>query len=57
MTWIQHPVDIKYIRKFEHQSNTSVNFCGYEDKKNVPITYYHHDRCKTSHEFIIYHHW
>ena len=57
MTWIQHPVDIKYIRKFEHQSNTSVNFCDYEDKKNVPITYYHHDRCKTSHEFIIYHHW
>ena len=52
MSGIQYPVDIKNILKFEQQNNISVNVYGYE---NLPITYYHHNRCKTSCEFIIYH--
>ena len=54
---IQYPVDIKDISKFEHQNNISVNLCGYEDKKNLPVAYYHRDHCLTSREFIIYHCW
>ena len=34
---IQYPVDIKEIRKFEHQNNISVNVYGYEDKKIFPL--------------------
>ena len=33
MYGIQYPVDIKYIGKFEHQNNISVNVYGYKDKK------------------------
>ena len=32
MFGIQYPIDIKDIRKFEHQNNISVNVYGYEDK-------------------------
>ena len=55
MSGIQYPVDIKDINKFEHQNNVSVNVYGYEDKKNLPVTYYHHDHCKSSCKFIIHH--
>ena len=54
---MQYPIDIKDTGKFKHQSNISANVYGYEDKKNLPITYYHHDRCKASCEYIIYHYW
>ena len=54
MSGIQYPVDIKDIGKLEHQNNISVNVYGYEDKKNLPITNYHHDHCKRSRELIIY---
>ena len=57
MSGVHYPVDIKDIDKFEHQNNISVNIYGCEDKKKFPVTYYHHGRCKTSHEFIIYHCW
>ena len=46
MSGIQYPVDIKDINKFEYQNNISVNVYGYQDKKNLPITYYHHDPYK-----------
>ena len=55
MSGIQYPVDIKDIGKFEHQNNISVNVYGYEDKKNIPVTYYYHDHCKGSRKFIIRH--
>ena len=55
MSGIQYFIDIKDIGKFEHQNNISVNVYGYEDKKNLPVTCYHHDRCKTTREFVIYH--
>ena len=37
MSGIQYPVDIKYIGKFEHQNNISVNVYGYEDEKIFPL--------------------
>ena len=55
MSGFQYPIDIKNIGKFEHQNNISGNVYEYEDKKNLPITHYHDDHCKTSREFIIYH--
>ena len=55
MSGIQYPVDIKHIGKFEHQNNISVKYMSTKIKKNLPITYYHHGRSKTSREFIIYH--
>ena len=33
MYGIKYPVDIKYIGKFEHRNNISVNVYGHEDKK------------------------
>ena len=53
MSGIQYPVDIKDIGKFKHQNSISVNVYGYEDKKNLSVTYYPHDRCKTSRKFIM----
>ena len=57
MSEIQYPVGIKDTGRFEHQNNINVNVYGYEDKKNLPVTYYHFSCCKTSREFIIYHCW
>ena len=39
MSGIKYPVDIKDISKFEHQDNISVSVYGYEDKKNLSVTY------------------
>ena len=47
MSGIQYPADIKDIGKSEHQNNISVNVYGYEDKKNLPVTYYHCDCWKS----------
>ena len=52
MSEIQYPVGIKDTGRFEHQNNINVNVYGYEDKKNLPVTYYHFSCCKTSREFI-----
>ena len=57
MSEIQYPVGIRDTGRFEHQNNISVNVYRYEDKKNLPVTYYHFSCCKTSREFIIYHCW
>ena len=57
MSGIQCSIDTKDIGKFEHKNNISVASCEYEDKKNLPIMYYHCNRCKRSLEFIIYHCW
>ena len=57
MSGIQYPVDIKDIGKFQQENNISVNVYGYKDKKNFPVRYYHHELCKTSREFIMYHCW
>ena len=40
MPGIKYPVNIKDISKLA---------------KNLPVIYYHHDHCKASREFIIYH--
>ena len=37
MSGIQYPVDIKYIFKFEHQNNISINVYGCKDKKIFPL--------------------
>ena len=37
MSGIQYSVDVKDIGEFEHQNKTSVNVCGYEDKKIFPL--------------------
>ena len=39
MSGIQYHRDIKLIVNFEHQNNIIINIFGYEDKKNLPITY------------------
>ena len=54
MSGIQYTVDIKGIGRFEHQNNISVSVTK---TKNLPVSFYHRDRCKTSREFIIYHCW
>ena len=33
MSGVKYPIEIKYIDKFEHQNNISVNFSGCENKK------------------------
>ena len=37
MSEIQYPIDMKDIRKFEHQTNMIVNVYGYKDKKIFPL--------------------
>ena len=37
MSGVKYPVEIKYIDKFEHQNNISVNFSGCENKKIFPL--------------------
>ena len=56
MSRIKYPVDLKDISRVEHQNNVSVNVYGNKDE-NLPVTYYHHDHCKSSRKFIIYHYW
>ena len=57
MSGIKYHADIKDISKFEHQNNISVNVYVYENKKNLLVTYHHHDHCKASRKFVIYHCW
>ena len=50
MSGIQYSVEKKIIGIFEHQNSIGIDVYGYEDKNNLPVTYYRH-------EFAIYHCW